>query len=522
MPAAHDPRKFAETMNAGYACKGGAIELGAALLDGKAVPEAKVRIPLRTLNRHGLIAGATGTGKTKTLMGMAEALSDAGVPCLLMDVKGDLSGLAVEGTPNERIEERHRALGMPWEPRSFPVEFLTLSNEPGARLRATVSEFGPVLFSKILGLNETQEGVASILFKYCDDTGLPLLDLEDVKKTLRYMQEEGQREIEAAYGKISATTLGTIQRKVVELEQQGANVFFGEPSFDVEDLLRIQGGRGTLSIVRLTDLQDKPRLFSTFMLSLLSEIYSAFPELGDPEKPKLMLFIDEAHLVFEEATPALLNQIETVVKLIRSKGVGVVFCTQNPMDIPRDVLAQLGFKIQHALRAFTAKDRKDIKLISENYPDSPFYAVDELLTGLGIGEAGVTCLSERGIPTPLAATLLAAPRSRMGVLSPSELSACVAASPLASKYARTIDRESAAEILGKRLQQAGEQLERARSENRPLPPPPPGPYSSAPRRPGRPRMSMGEVVAREAGRVVVREVARGLLGALFGGRRRLF
>jgi DNA helicase HerA-like ATPase len=410
--------KFIESVNAGYTCKGDYIVLGGGVLHGESVPGVHVKIPLKTLNRHGLIAGATGTGKTKTLQGLVEALSRKGVPCLLMDVKGDLSGVAASGEPNTKIDERHHKIGVPWLPESFPVEFLTISNEKGARLRATVSEFGPVLFSKILELNDTQGGVVSLVFKYCDDNELPLLDLKDFKKALQFLTNEGKVEIEKEYGRISSASTSTIIRKIIEIEQQGAEIFFGERSFDPDDLTRIdEKGRGYLNIIRLTDIQDKPKLFSTFMLSLLAEIYATFPEEGDVEQPKLAIFIDEAHLIFNEASDALLNQIETIIKLIRSKGVGVFFCTQQPTDVPDSVLAQLGLKIQHSLRAFTAKDRKTIKSVAENYPLSDFYKTEDLLTHLGIGEALVTALSEKGVPTPLVHTLLCAPSSRMDVLT---------------------------------------------------------------------------------------------------------
>ncbi|RME08486.1 MAG: DUF853 family protein, partial [Bacteroidetes bacterium] len=323
--------KFIEEITKGYTFKGPSITLGAAMLDKEPITNLLVKVPLKTFNRHGLIAGATGTGKTKTLQIIAEQLSAAGVPSLLMDVKGDLSGIAVPSPGHPKIDERHEKIGIPFTPSGSPVEFLTLSNEKGARLRATVSEFGPVLFSKILGLNDTQGGVVAVVFKYCDDRQLPLLDLADFKKVLQYVSDEGKEEFEKEYGLISTSSLGSIMRKVVELEQQGAELFFGERSFDVNDLCRFdENGKGIVSIVRLTDIQDRPKLFSTFMLQILAEIYATFPEEGDTGQPKLVMFIDEAHLVFEEASDALLDQIEAIVKLIRSKGVGIFFVTQNP------------------------------------------------------------------------------------------------------------------------------------------------------------------------------------------------
>lgn len=341
--------------------------------------------------------------------------------------------------------------------KGFPVELMTISEQNGVRLRATVSEFGPVLFSRILDLNDTQSGVVSVIFKYCDDHNIPLLDLKDFKKALQYATEEGKAEFTAEYGRISTASTGSILRKTIELEQQGADLFFGEKSFEVDDLMRVDNnGFGYINIMRLTDIQDKPKLFSTFMLSLLAEIYNTMPEQGDSGQPELVIFIDEAHLIFDEASKALQDQIETIVKLIRSKGIGVYFITQNPMDVPSSVLAQLGLKIQHALRAFTANDRKAIKMTAENYPLSDYYDTDEVLTQLGIGEAFVTALNEKGIPTPLAATMLRAPMSRMDVLTPNEIENCIAQSKLAKKYNEVIDRESAYEILTKKIENAQE------------------------------------------------------------------
>ena len=453
---------FIKAINEGYASKGESIVLGAALLDGEAISEAQVKIPLKTLNRHGLIAGATGTGKTKTIQVLSEQLSSFGIPVLMMDIKGDFSGIAAVGEEKSFITERHAKIGIPYQVSNFPVVLLTLSQQNGIRLRATVSEFGPVLFSRILDLNDTQSGVISVIFKYCDDNKMPLLDLKDIKKVINYITEEGKDEIETHYGKISTSTTGTILRKIIELEQQGADLFFGETSFDINDLMRFdENGKGYVNIIRLTDIQDKPKLFSTFMLSLLAEIYQQMPEKGDADQPELVLFIDEAHLIFNEASKTLLDQIETIVKLIRSKGIGVYFITQNPMDVPSGVLAQLGLKIQHALRAFTANDRKAIKLTADNYPTSDFYKTDELITELGIGEALVTALNEKGIPTPLAATMLRAPQSRMDVLTETEIDAINAKSKLVRKYNESIDRESAYEMLNKKIEAAYEQAAQA-------------------------------------------------------------
>ena len=458
--------EFAAMIEQGYAAKGDCITLGAAMLGEETITGSLVQIPLKTINRHGLIAGATGTGKTKTLQVLAESLSDKGIPVLLMDLKGDLSGLAKASAGHPKIDQRHEKIGIPYEAKGFPVEILTISEQQGTRLRATVSEFGPVLLSRILGLSDTQEGILAILFQYCDDEQIGLLDLKDLKKVLQYATQEGKEEIEGKYGRISTSSTGSILRKIVALEQQGADLFFGERSFDVQDLCRLSDdGRGIISVIRLTDIQDKPQLFSTFMLQLLAEVYNTFPELGDSDRPELVLFIDEAHVVFENASKTLLDQLETIVKLIRSKGIGIYFVTQNPKDIPADVLSQLGLKIQHALRAFTAKDRKAIKLAAENYPDSAYYETDRVLTELGIGEALVSGLNEKGIPTPLARTMLRAPMSRMDILSPEELDAQVRASKIASKYNAVIDSESAYEILSRKIE--GVQREKERESSSP-------------------------------------------------------
>ncbi|WP_299158907.1 helicase HerA-like domain-containing protein [uncultured Tenacibaculum sp.] len=457
---------FLDYINQGYKCKDDFITLGAGMLGEETVTNALVNIPLKTLNRHGLIAGATGTGKTKTLQVLAENMSEKGIPVLLMDVKGDLSGLAQPSPGHVKIDERHEKIGIPFNATKFPVEILSISEQDGVRLRATVSEFGPVLLSRILDLTETQSGIVAIIFKYCDDNKLPLLDLKDFKKILQFVTNEGKKEIQEEYGRISTASTGAILRKIVEIEQQGGDLFFGEKSFEVDDLTRIdENGRGMISVLRLTDIQDKPKLFSTFMLQLLAEVYETFPEQGDSGRPELVIFIDEAHLVFDEASKALLSQIESIVKLIRSKGIGLYFVTQNPKDVPEDVLAQLGMKIQHALRAFTAKDRKAIKLAAENYPDSEYYDTKEVLTQLGIGEALVSVLNEKGIPTPLARTMLRAPMSRMDVLTEKEIKQVLDNSRLILKYNETVDRESAYEILKEKIEEINkEKTEEARKK----------------------------------------------------------
>lgn len=450
--------EFLQKIKEGYSFKADSVQIGTGMLNGEVIPGANVILPLKTMNRHGLIAGATGTGKTKTLQLISEYLSDNSVPVLLMDIKGDLSGIAAAGVANDKTNERCQKLNIQYKPVAFPVDLLTLSNQKGVRLRATVSEFGPVLLSKILDLNDTQESLVALIFKYCDDNKLPLLDLKDFIKVLQFIGNEGKADIEKTYGKVSTSSTGTILRKVIELQQQGADVFFGEKSFEVEDLMKISDdGRGMISILRVTDLQDKPKLFSTFMLQMLAELYASSPEEGDLDKPKLVIFIDEAHLIFNEASSALLQQIETIVKLIRSKGIGIFFCTQNPMDVPASVLAQLGLKVQHALRAFTAADRKTIKQAAENYPETEFYKTEDLITQLGIGEALITMLNEKGVPTPLVHTMLFPPRSRMDILTEGEIDNIVSHSKLVTKYNQAIDSVSAYEILTGKLEQATQQ-----------------------------------------------------------------
>ena len=452
--------EFIEKMKTGYTFKGESLKIGSAMYEGEVIPEADIRLPLSTLNRHGLISGATGGGKTKSFQMIAELLSDAGIPSLLLDIKGDLSGIGAAATTNPKIEDRYRKLQMEFVPEAFPVELLTLSDQKGVRLRATVTEFGPILMSKILGLNDTQGGIVAMIFKFCDDHQYPLLDLQDFIKVLQYVSNEGKKELQATYGNISTSSTGTILRKVIELQQQGADMFFGERSFEVEDLLRTtRDSRGIINILRVTDIQDRPKLFSTFMLQMLAEMYSVFPEEGDMEAPKLVIFIDEAHLIFSEASKALLDQINMVIKLIRSKGVGIYFCTQNPMDVPSSVLGQLGLKIQHSLRAFTATDRTVIKQTAQNYPLTEFYKTEDLITNLGIGEALVTLLNEKGIPTPLAHVMMCTPRSRMDVLTEAEIDSIVNKSKLASTYNQVINSESAYELLNAKIAAAVEETE---------------------------------------------------------------
>ncbi|RIW15692.1 DUF853 family protein [Algoriphagus lacus] len=492
------------------------IILGTGILDGEPIPQAQVKIPLKTMNRHGLIAGATGTGKTKTLQVIAEQLSLKGIPSVLMDLKGDLSGLAKPGTTNDFILKRSETIGVDYDPQGLPVELMSISNEKGVRLKATVSEFGPVLLSQIMELNYTQQGVVALVFRYCDTHHLPLLDLKDFKRVLQFITNEGKDAIEKEFGQVSSASVNTIMRKIIELEQQGAERFFGELSFDVDDFVRTKDGKGVISVIRLTDIQSRPKLFSTFMLSLLSEIYESFPEQGDADQPKLCLFIDEAHLVFSNASKDLLEKIEAIIKLIRSKGVGVFFCTQTPTDVPESVLGQLGLKVQHALRAFTAKDRKAITKTAENYPDSPFYDTAEVLTAMGIGEALVTALNEKGISTPLAHTLVRAPITRMDILSDSEIDQLVATSDLVYKYNKDIDHDSAFEILERKMMSVQQEQERS---SQPLP-------NSSGRTTTRTKEDESLIeelskntMVRQLGRTLFRELARGILGSFSGKKR---
>ena len=511
--------QFSEIVNNAYTFKGESFVLGAPMLDGETLQNTYVRVPLKTLNRHGLIAGATGTGKTKTLQVLAENLSDMSIPVVMLDIKGDLSGLAEPGVENKIIRERYALMNMNYSPSGFPVELLSMSREPGVRLRATVTEFGPVLMSKILNLNDSQGGLLALIFKYCDDYRLPLLDLKDLIKILQYLGDEGKYEIEKEYGRISNISLGTILRKIIELQQQGADLFFGEPSFDVNDLLRTdQMGRGAINIIRVTDMQDRPKLFSTFLLQMLAELYASFPEVGDLDQPKLVMFIDEAHLVFQEASSALMQQIETIIKLIRSKGIGIFFCTQNPTDVPPAVLSQLGFKLQHALRAFTAKDRKAIKSMAENFPDTDFYKTDTLLTEMGTGEALFTCLNEKGLPTPLTYVLLTSPRSRMDILDDTEIIDLVRNSKLAPKYNRDIDRLSAYEILNNKLEQIENQTKQEayqkeqekyyRTTSQPTR------RTSSRRQKSTLEQILGSGTAKQAARTATSSLVRGLFGML--------
>jgi len=453
--------KFIEAINKSYSMAGNTIYLGAGVYEGKILSDAKVNIPLRMMNRHGLVTGATGSGKTRTLQLIAEQLSLAGVPVFMPDMKGDLSGFAKAGTVNDKLTERAKALDKSFTPTAFPVELYSLSGKCGAQMRATISEFGPTLLSKILELNDTQSGVLMILFKYADDKKLPMVDFSDLKKVLNYLSEgEGAPEIKESYGKISSSTASTILRKIVALEQQGIQQLFGETSFDIEDLFQIVDGHGVISLLNVSDVQSQPTVFSTFMLSLLAELYHTLPEAGDLEKPKLIFFLDEAHLLFKDAPKAFLDQIDQIIRLIRSKGVGIFFCSQLTQDIPAPVLSQLGNRVHHVIRAFTPKDVQELKQTVQSFPRSEFYDLEKQFTQLGIGQALITVLNEKGIPTETVVTHLTPPTSVMGPLSTTEYNDQLKKSELFAKYEKSIDPRSAFEILNERLEKAtGEQSE---------------------------------------------------------------
>ncbi|GAA1092190.1 MULTISPECIES: helicase HerA-like domain-containing protein [Kitasatospora] len=454
----------------GYAFTGPALDLGAAIDGTTAYPAAQVRVPLGVLNRHGLVAGATGTGKTKTLQLIAEQLSAQGVPVFLADVKGDVSGIAAPGVPGERIAARAAEVGRPWTPQGCPAEFYALGGQgTGIPVRATLTSFGPLLLAKVLELNETQEASLGLVFHYADRAGLELHDLKDLSAVIGFLTSpEGKEELKGIGG-LSAATAGVILRSLTVLDNEGAGAFFGEPEFDTADLLRTAAdGRGTVSVLELPAVQDRPRLFSTFLMWLLADLYQELPEVGDLDRPKLVFFFDEAHLLFKGASKAFLEAITQTVRLIRSKGVGIFFVTQTPKDVPADVLAQLGNRVQHALRAFTPDDAKALKATVSTFPRSP-YDLAEVLTGLGTGEAVVTVLSERGAPTPVAPTRLMAPQSLMGPLEPAVLRAAVDGSPLAPRYRDAIDRESAYEKLAARPAARAEEPARPEARERPAP-----------------------------------------------------
>ena len=497
--------KLVTAARAAFPADAKAVTLGAPVHGGECHPEPLVAVPLAMLNRHGLIAGATGTGKTQTLQLMAEQLSAAGVPVFLADLKSDLSGLAAPGEPSERVQERAQATGYTWKPTPYPVEFLSLTGKLGAQLRATVSSFGPLLLSRVLGLNDTQTSVLTMIFKWSDDRGLELLDFADLRAVLAHLSGEGAGDL-AGYGGMSKATVGVLLRELVELEQQGAQVFFGEPEFDLDDLIQIErDGRGLISVLELSDVQDKPALFSTFMMWMLARLYAELPAVGDVAKPKLVFFFDEAHWLFEGASRAFLEQVEQVVRLVRSKGVGIFFVTQSPKDVPADILAQLGNRVQHALRAFTPDDEKALRAAARTFPRTEFYEVAETLTSLGIGEALVTVLGGKGSPTPPFATRLIPPASRMAPLEPAELATRLA-TPQVRRYAEAVDRDSAEEKLQRRQQEAKPESE---------------PEAPARRgRAGKDDSTISRILNSPLARTIAGTVTRGLMGAILGPVRR--
>src|SRR4051812_39167892 len=447
---------FRTEMAAGYKLDEPAIILGSPMIGDDVLTDARVQLALSRVNRHGLVAGATGTGKTKTLQLFAGQLSALGVPVFAVDVKGDISGIGAPGDgADPKVVDRCKSLAWEFKAAGHPLEILSLSGESGAHVRASVSSFGPLLLGKVLDLNETQTSILSLVFRYCDDEHLPLLDLADLRTTLKFLGSDDGKPVLEDLGGISPASLGVILRAIVTIEQEGADVFFGEPEFDVDDMLRTTAdGQGIVTLLEVADVMDRPRLYSTFVLWMLAQLYEQLPEVGDLPKPKLAFFFDEAHLLFDDASDALLEQIERTSRLIRSKGVGVYFVTQAPTDVPSAVLSQLGNRVQHALRAFTPDDADAPRKTARTFPVTEHYDVERTITTLGIGEAPLTVLSPTGGPTPPAATRLIPPDSRMAPLTPEELQAAVAASPLAARYGETVDRESAHEIISARLTNA--------------------------------------------------------------------
>jgi DNA double-strand break repair helicase HerA and related ATPase len=496
---------FGKEIAAAYAVQGLAVELGKGMLNAALEPEAEVRFPLKMANRHGLIAGATGTGKTRTLQLIAEQLSEQGIPVFAADVKGDVSGLALPGDASGPAAKRAADLGMQFTPTGFPTEYLSLGGiGPGVPIRATVSDFGPQLLAKVLEANDTQEQSLSLVFRYADTKGLPLLDLSDLRALLTFLDsDEGKAEL-TGIGGVSSQTIGVLLRSLVGLEDGGGTELFGEPKFDVNDLIRTApDGRGIVSCLELPGVQDKPKLFSTALMWLLAELFEALPEVGDLDKPKLVFFFDEAHLLFDEATKAFVESVTQTVRLIRSKGVGVFFITQTPKDVHEDVLAQLGNRIQHALRAFTPDDEKALRATVRTFPKSDYYKLEELLTQLGTGEAAVTILSEGGVPTPVVDTKMCAPRSRMAPAD--NVAAAAAASPLAAKYGTRVDSQSARELLAARMETppAAEKPPLVTEEHRKA--------AKASRDEGG---ALGDFLGSRQGKTLQREVIRGVFGLL--------
>lgn len=503
---------FRETMATGYGFEGDSVAVGRPLApDGAPVTDVEIRIPIGLLNRHGLITGATGTGKTKTLQLLAEQISKAGCPVFAADMKGDLAGIGAAGEGGERVTERATQLQYAWAGSAAPVELLSLTGEDGVALRASVASFGPTLLSKVLSLNDTQESSLGLVFRFCEDKGLALIELSDLRAALAYLVGPGKADLESLGG-LSKATVGVLQRRVTELESDGGDIFFGEPAFDVRDLFRTTSdGRGIVSVLALANVAQKPALFSTFLMWVLAELFEELPEEGDLDKPKLMFFFDEAHLLFDGASKGFLDSVAQTVRLIRSKGIGVFFITQLPTDLPDEVLSQLGHRVQHAVRAFTAKDAKALKKVVETYPQTEFYKLDDTLQALGVGEAVVTVLNPQGVPTPVAATRLYPPASRMDPLTPEERAGIISASPLSPRYAEPVDRESAEEILAARMEGDREREEAAREKATPAPrrerpPSPPSDDSLA----GQVTDVLGSRMVQQIGR----EVVRGIFGML--------
>ncbi|WP_421844968.1 helicase HerA-like domain-containing protein [Mycobacterium sp.] len=526
--AADGSDRPAKRVSAGYAVEGEVLELGTVVVDGDVDPTARIRVPLATVNRHGLVAGATGTGKTKTLQLIAEQLSAAGVAVLMADVKGDLSGLARTGVAGDKIAERAKQTGDDWTPAKFPVEFLSLgTGGVGVPVRAAISSFGPVLLSKVLELNATQESTLGLIFYWADRRGLPLLDLKDLRAVIRYLiSDEGKSELKSL-GAVSTRTAGVILRALVTLEAEGADTFFGEPELNSEDLVRIDDqGRGVISLLEFSGNSLRPVLFSTFLMWVLADLFVLLPEIGDLAKPKLVIVFDEAHLLFAGASKAFLQQVEQTVKLIRSRGVGVFFCTQSPTDVPKEVLSQLGARVQHALRAFTADDQKALRKTVRTYPQTDVYDLESALTSLGIGEAVVTVLSETGAPTPVAWTRMRAPRSLMGAIGAEAIDAAAGASSLQAEYGQTIDRESAHELLSAKLAPAQrtlpERVPTPLGEQGPLPWPngvevPPMPAPVEPQGPAMWEEILNNPTVKSVLNTTAREITRSIFGT---GRRR--
>ena len=496
---------FGETVATAYATEGAAVELGIGIHEGALVPEAAVRVPLRTMNRHGLVAGATGTGKTRTLQVIAEQLSAAGVAVFAADVKGDVSGLALPGSDDGPAKKRARELGIEWAPAGFPVEYLSLGGiGPGVPVRATVSDFGPLLLAKVLGSNETQEQSLTLVFHYADQKGLPLLDLSDLRSLLTFLDSDDGRAELRGIGGVSPQTVGVLLRSLVSLEDLGGNDFFGEPQLDIADLVRTApDGRGIISILELPAVQDRPQLWSTVLMWLVAELFETLPEVGDRDKPRLVFFLDEAHLLFNGASKAFVDSVTQTVRLIRSKGVGVFFVTQTPKDVPADVLGQLGNRVQHALRAFTPDDEKALRATVRTFPKTDFYELEELLTSLGTGEAAVTILSESGVPTPVVHTRMRPPQARMGPAD--DVDGAAKSSPLYSKYGTRLDSQSAREMLAERLEQAAEAPDEKPAPER---------RKKAADATGGGADALGDFLKSSTGRTIQRELVRGLFGLL--------